>query len=175
MSGVQTTPVTGAPARFVTLIADADTECPALLSYLHQHIPLTRSMQVNTASLDVHGLALETPLAPNHNHKASAFGGSIASLAMLAGWGLVWLALEHGHGTTIVVRDVRLEYLRPVRDVFRAVCAFPAAKTWERFMHTLGRRHKARLDLDIAIICGEAVCAGCTGRFVAYHPARGNG
>ncbi|MDE2235353.1 MAG: YiiD C-terminal domain-containing protein [Gammaproteobacteria bacterium] len=167
--------MSGTPERFITLTANANTECPALVSYLHQHIPLTRDMQVNTAGLDVNGLALESPLAPNHNHQASAFGGSIASLAMLAGWGLVWLALDHGHGTTIVVRDVRLEYLRPVRDVFRAVCPLPTVKTWEKFMHTLDRRHKARLDLEIAILCGETVCARCSGRFVAYHSTRGNG
>ena len=94
---------------------------------------------------------------------------------MLAGWGLVWLALDHGNGTTIVVRYVRLEYLRPVRDSFRAVCAFPAARSWEKFTHMLDRRHKARLDLEIVIICGEAVCARCTGRFVAYHQTHGNG
>jgi len=161
--------MTAPSAQFLPLIVNSQVECRALDTYIYKHIPLTQAMQAHVASLDAHGLKLTAPLAANHNHQASAFGGSLASLAMLAGWGLLWLGLEHGHGTNIVIRDMRMEFLRPVNSILNATCALPAAATWEKFTHTLARRHKSRLDLHIEIICEAATCARCTGQFVAYH------
>ncbi len=162
-------------APFLSLIANSQVECHALDSYVYQHIPLTQIMQVHTVSLDAQGLTLSAPLAPNHNHQAGAFGGSLASLAMLAGWGVLWLALKHGRGTVIVVRDTHMEFLRPVNGEMQAICALPTAGAWDRFTHTLARRHKARLDLHIEIICKTVVCARCTGQFVAYHQTADHG
>jgi len=162
-------------AHFQALIANSQFECRALDNYVYKHIPLTQAMQVRATSLDAHGLTLSAPLAANHNHQANAFGGSLASLAMLAGWGLLWLALEHGHGTNIVVRDMHMEFLRPVNGVLKATCALPMAMAWEKFTHTLTRRHKARLELRIEIICEAVLCARCTGMFVTYHQTTGNG
>ncbi|MGA9855451.1 MAG: YiiD C-terminal domain-containing protein [Gammaproteobacteria bacterium] len=165
--------MTVTPAHFLPLIANSQVECRALDTYIYKHIPLTRAMQVHAASLDAHGLTLTAPLAANHNHQASAFGGSLASLAMLAGWGLLWLGLEHGRDTNIVVRDAHMEFLRPVMGILSATCAHPTAAAWEKFLHTLARRHKARLDLRIAINCERVTCALCAGQFVAYYE-RGN-
>lgn len=155
--------------HFQALIADSQVECRALGSYIYKHIPLTQAMQARATSLDAHGLTLSAPLAANHNHQASAFGGSLASLAMLAGWGLLWLGLEHGHGTNIVVRDMHMEFLRPVNGALMATCALPTTMVWEKFTHTLARRHKARLELCIEIICETVLCSRSIGQFVAYH------
>jgi thioesterase domain-containing protein len=167
--------MTETSAHFLPLIANSQVECRALESYIYKHIPLTQAMQVQTVSLDAHGLTLSAPLAANHNHQSSAFGGSLASLAMLAAWGLLWLALEHGHGTVIVVRDTHMEFMRPVKGELQARCALPSAGAWDRFTHTLTRRHKARLDLHIELIGKTVVCARCAGQFVAYHETADNG
>lgn len=166
--------MTETPAKFLTLIANSQVECRALDSYVYKHIPLTQAMQVHSVSLDAQGLILSAPLAANHNHQASAFGGSLASLAMLAGWGLLWLALEHGRGIVIVVRDTHMEFLRPVKGELQAKCALPISGAWDRFNHTLARRHKSRLGLHVEIICKAVVCARCTGQFVAYHESPDN-
>lgn len=166
--------MTELPPLFHSLITRAHAECRELDRYIYQHIPLTHAMQVHAAEFDSQGLTLEAPLAANHNHQASAFGGSLSSLAMLAGWGLMWLALDHARGTTIVVRDVHMEFLRPVKDTLRATCRLPAPRTWEKFRKTLSRRHKARLNLEIEIISDTKICARCAGSFVAYHEASGN-
>ena len=167
--------MTAIAAQFLPLIADSQVACRALDTYIHKHIPLTQAMQAHVASLDAHGLKLTAPLAANHNHQASAFGGSLASLAMLAGWGLVWLGLEHARGTNIVIRDMHMEFLHPVNGVLNATCTLPTAAAWERFTHTLARRHKSRLDLHIEIICHTETCARCTGQFVAYHHVTSDG
>jgi thioesterase domain-containing protein len=155
--------------RFNELMANSRHECQELDDYIYKHIPLTQAIQVHSISLDIYGLTLAAPLAPNHNHQASAFGGSLASLAMLAGWGLLWLGLKHGQDANIVVRDLHMEFLRPVNGLMNAVCALPTAAAWEKFTLTLDRRHKARLDLRIEVICQAVMCARCTGQFVAFH------
>jgi len=60
-------------------------------------------------------VVLTAPLGPNHNHKSTAFGGSLYSLAVLAGWSLLWIRLKdaglEGH---VVIAKSEAEYLRPV-------------------------------------------------------------
>ena len=167
--------MTEASAHFRKLLADSQAECRAFETYLRKHIPLTQAMQVQAASLDAHALTLSAPLAANHNHQGSAFGGSLASLAVLAGWGFLWLALDHGRGTNIVVRDMHMEFLHPVNGGLHAACALPAPAAWERFAATLTRRHKARIEVRIEILCESVTCARCTGLFVAYREAVGDG
>jgi thioesterase domain-containing protein len=59
-----------------------------LQQILTERIPLTQAMglQVREAGARV---VLAFPLALNHNHKCTAFGGSLYSAAVLAGW--AWL------------------------------------------------------------------------------------
>ncbi|HVC37661.1 MAG TPA: YiiD C-terminal domain-containing protein [Gammaproteobacteria bacterium] len=167
--------MTEASAHFRKLLADPQAECRALETYVRAHIPLTQAMQVHATTLDAHGLTLSAPLAANHNHQDSAFGGSLASLAMLAGWGLLWLSLDHGRGINIVVRDMHMDFLHLVNGGLRATCALPTIAAWEKFTATLTRRRKARLELRIEIICDAVLCARCTGMFVAYREAAGDG
>lgn len=164
--------MTGAAhAHFRTLYADPVTRLGTLEAYLRTHIPLTGAMQVQAATLDQHGLCLNAPLVANRNHQGSAFGGSLASLAVLAGWGLLWLLLDEGRGANIVVRDMQMEFLHPVQGLLSAHCAWPALQDWEKFSHTLQRRHKARLELRTEIHDQDRLCARCVCLFVAQSGA----
>ena len=83
-----------------------------LQGFLDEHIPLTRAIQLRVASLDDSGLRLEAPLAPNVNDKGTAFGGSLASLLTLAGWGLLWTRCQQsGWNCDIVIHrgEIRRE------------------------------------------------------------------
>ena len=61
---------------------------------LREEIPLARAMDLRVADYDGQALTLAAPLPPNINDKGCAFGGSLASLMTLAGWGLVRLQLQ---------------------------------------------------------------------------------
>ena len=57
-----------------------------LEAYMRENIPLARAMDVRFDELTPLSAQLSAPLEPNLNHHGTGFGGSLASLALLAGW-----------------------------------------------------------------------------------------
>lgn len=90
--------------------------CAALQQELLDDIPLARFMQLTVHAYDGERIHLRAPLAPNSNDKGCAFGGSLASLMTLAGWGLtrLQLQLQGRDDVDIYVRDSQVRYLAPV-------------------------------------------------------------
>ena len=64
--------------------------------YLHDHIPITRSLGARVEHADGQSVRLWAPLAQNLNHRDTAFGGSLSSLAILSGWVLLYLRSASG-------------------------------------------------------------------------------
>lgn len=142
---------------------------------LHAEIPLSQTMQVRVLRFDRNGLALGAALAPNLNHKKTAFGGSLNSLATLACWGLIQLLRpeESKAAMTVVIQESRVQFLKPVARDFEAVCPLPAPDMLEKFLHTLERKGRARLELEASIPASSNNKAlAFYGRFVAYERAR---
>ena len=140
-----------------------------LLAYMHSCIPLVAQMQVQSPLLDAGGLSLSAPLAPNINHERTAFGGSLVSLATLACWGYLWLLLEDEPRMHMVVNEAGMRYLKPVTGALTARCVAPEAAALQKFLDTLARRSKARLELRASITQDGTLCAEYSGSFVAYR------
>ena len=141
-----------------------------LEAVLHHEIPLSRQMDLAVRLYDGERLALGAPLAPNVNHKATAFAGSLTAVATLTGWGATWLLLrERGLRGTIVIQASATHYLLPVASDFIATCRLPAPPAAERFLAGLRRRGKARLPLTVEI-CDTSgrVAVAFTGQYVAF-------
>ena len=132
--------------------------------FLHEKIPLTRAMEVRVASEDERQLTLTAPLAAKHNHLGTAFGGSLAALAMLTGYALLWLELGE-RDAHIVISESCLKFLRPVRGELRATCRRPAGLG--TFRETFAAQGKARLELEIEIQAEGDVAVAFRGTFVA--------
>jgi len=141
-----------------------------LEAVLHHEIPLSRQMGLTVHQYDGAWLALRAPLAPNINHKATAFAGSLNAVMTLAGWGTVWLLLaERGLHGTIVIQESSTRYLLPVGHDFTATCRVPHVDEAERFLVGLRRRGKARLALKVEILDGDnRVAVAFTGMYVAF-------
>ena len=141
-----------------------------LQAFLDEHIPLTRAMQLRVVSLDETGLRLDAPLAPNVNDKGTAFGGSLASLLTLAGWGLLWSRCRKaGWACDIVIHRGEIRYRRPVNGVLRAHCPPPAAAAWQTFERELRDTGLARIALQPVVLDadgGQAVRFAC--QYVAF-------
>jgi thioesterase domain-containing protein len=136
--------------------------------FLHEQIPLTRAMGVKVESHDTRGLVLGAPLAANHNHLGTAFGGSLAALATLAGYALLWLELGN-RDAHIVIRRSELDYRHPVTGPLRAICRKPPEAELAGFRTTFAKAGKARIRLDVTVEEAGRVCMAFTGTFVAIR------
>jgi thioesterase domain-containing protein len=139
-----------------------------LEEYLHLHIPLTAAMGVRVVSVGEAGISLAAPLAPNINHRQTAFGGSLATLAILSGWAWVQTRLRAaGIAARIVIQRETVDYLAPAIADFTAFCPSPPPAEWERFLVVFARRGKARLTLTATLTSNGVLAATFTGEFVA--------
>jgi thioesterase domain-containing protein len=119
-----------------------------LTEFLHRCIPLTQALAVRVTEAGNGRVRIEAPLAPNLNHHGTAFGGSLATLGILAGWTVLHMSLDDaGIAASLVVRHVELDYLEPVTGDLIAESALPLAE-WPRFVETLQRGRRARIDVD---------------------------
>lgn len=144
------------------------TSTAALQRTLHAEIPLTQAMGISVVAYDGKRLQLTAPLAPNINHKCTAFGGSLYCLAVTCGWGMVHLKLaEAGLHKHIVIQDADIQYLLPVAEDLIAECQLDHA-TLHRFLRTLEKHGRARLALEVTIRRGDEVAVRFTGRYVIH-------
>ncbi len=139
-----------------------------LEQYLHAQIPLCRAMRVQVAALDAQGVTLSAPLAPNINHHETVFGGSAAVLAILAGWSLIHVRLQHAQlPARVVIQRHTMEYERPMAQDFKARSALESEDAWAAFAALLARRGRARLRVLATLECAGVRSGSFSGQFVA--------
>lgn len=139
----------------------------ALADYLHQNIPLSRAMDVTVQEASVEEVVLTAPLNPNLNMHGTMFGGSVATLALMAAWSLLHLRLvSAGIESQLVIHRTEMEYLKPISGTAEAVARLDSVD-WEGFLQTLERRHKGRLKVVADVLYDGAVAARLVGEFVA--------
>ena len=138
-----------------------------LQTTLHREIPLSAALGLRVMSYVDGCVTLEAPLAPNINHKESAFAGSLNAVATLTGWSLLWLLLDEAAlaGKT-VIQDSAIVYRAPVAADFAARCWLPEPAQLQRFLLTLRKRRRARLALTAQIGQGDLVAVHFSGRYV---------
>src|SRR5215212_12274884 len=108
----------------------------------YSKIPITRALGVRVESYDGQRLVLSAPLNQNVNHLGTAFGGSLNALAVLSGYGVLWLELQDAK-CHIVIRDSAISYERPVRGELRAVCVGPDTEELAQFRKSFHQKGKA--------------------------------
>ena len=141
-----------------------------LEAYLHEHIPLSRAMGVRVASVGVAGLELAAPLAPNLNHHRTAFGGSIASLAVLTGWACLHLRLREAvPRASLVIQKSDFAYLKPILGDFTAFSPVPTEREWGRLLGALERKGRGRITLGAEVRYGGETVGRFTGDYVAVR------
>jgi thioesterase domain-containing protein len=140
----------------------------ALEQILHSEIPISRDMGIRVAYYDGTRLKLDAPLAPNTNHKSTAFGGSLYSIAVLCGWGLLHLKLAdariHKH---IVIQESSIRYLHPVEHDLHAECRLDD-EAFNRFLLTLKKHDRARISLAAIVTDENLTAVEFSGRYVVH-------
>lgn len=140
----------------------------AMETFLHAQIPITREMGVRVASYDGQHLVIRAPLASNHNHLGTAFGGSLGAVAMLSGYGLLWLALDDP-SAHVVVRECTMAFRRPVHREICSICRHPGEAAMGAFKEELGRKGTARIRLEVTIEENGLTAVEFSGTFVAQR------
>ncbi|MGC1550116.1 MAG: YiiD C-terminal domain-containing protein [Rhodanobacter sp.] len=145
----------------------------ALVTFIHDGIPLARTMALQLDDYDGDRLSLSAPLAPNVNDKGCAFGGSLVSVMTLTGWGLVELALRHrGEDCDVFVGESTVRYLSPVWEDFRAEAQLADESNWATFFDTLNSRGRARIEVTCCVPGADGKpAATLAARFVAKRRA----
>ncbi|WIY54233.1 YiiD C-terminal domain-containing protein [Devosia sp. YIM 151766] len=139
----------------------------ALAQILHDGIPLSRAMHVSVISASAAEVVLEAPLDPNINVHGTMFGGSVATLGLLAAWSLLHLRLEaEGIANQLVIQKTAMDYLLPIQGRVRPAARLEAAD-WQKFRHMLERRGKARVTVTAEMLFEGKVAARMVGEFVA--------
>lgn len=136
---------------------------------LHSQIPLTREIGIEVVEYNGDSLTLTAPLENNINHKCTAFGGSLYSVSVLSGWGLIYLLMKaHKLSGHIVIQESHTKFLKPVVSNLTAICAFESKEQQERFIRMYQRKGLARIQLESRMIAGGDSHVIFSGNYVVH-------
>jgi thioesterase domain-containing protein len=140
-----------------------------LLKFLHEQIPLTRSLGLEIVTIDERGARIRAPLGPNHNHLGGAFGGSLATMMILSGY--IWLydaLLKNNHQAHVILFKEESEYLLPVNTDIEVLAITPTDIEWRKFEGSFLRKGTARIVIHSEIRTESgSLSATFKGEFVA--------
>jgi thioesterase domain-containing protein len=137
------------------------------LDRLLSAMPPVAAMAIRVAGFDGEVLRLHAPLAANVNDKDCAFGGSLASVMTLAGWG--WLMLkcaEAGVEAEVYVADSQLRYLAPLYADLEGSARLAEGEDWPATLRCLAERGRARVAMRAEVAgAGGPPAASLQARF----------
>jgi thioesterase domain-containing protein len=146
------------------------TDIAILQRYLHDHIPLSKAMEVEVVEATDNGVTLAAPLAPNINHRETVFGGSASAVAILSAWTLMYLRLKNEQlNVRIVIQRNTMAYERPITGTFTASATIPDTTAWRRFVETLRRKSRARFTVRSTLHRDAEKVGEFEGDFVAWR------
>lgn len=130
----------------------------------HTLIPISAHMGIAVESYDGNSLVLSAPLSNNINHQQSGFGGSLFSVAALAGWGILQLKInEMALTCDTVIADGSVSYTRAVFEDF--TCRIDLPDDWPEFAAHLKDRRRASLMLTPTVFAGGAAAMTLSGKY----------
>jgi thioesterase domain-containing protein len=114
---------------------------------------------LEVSELTENKIKISAPLFDNRNHYGSAFGGSIATLGIVAGWAILTYKIkEENIPATLVIKSSNTEYLLSVKDKFYAEVTIEEPK-WESLKTKFAEKNKAGMEVTAEIISEGKVCA----------------
>jgi thioesterase domain-containing protein len=133
-----------------------------------QEFALARHIGVMVDRADDAEVVLRAPLAPNANHKGTAFGGSLYSVAVLAGWAWATRYLAaRGFAAEAVIQESNVQFIKPVLGELCARAAAPAEAQIDKFRRMLERAGRGRIHLRVEVTSGPTLAVVLDGSFAA--------
>ena len=136
---------------------------------LHHEIPISAQMQIEVIEVSEDRAQVKAPLAPNINHKKTAFGGSLNSLAVASCWSLItgFVELQGLEADYIVIQNSEISYLKPIDSDFSATAEWESPEDQRKFLETLKKHQRARAILVAKVSGAKGEGAVLKARFVA--------
>lgn len=142
----------------------------SLQSILNDEIPITLAMGIGVEQLTDSSILLAAPLSNNINHKSTVFGGSLYSVAVLTGWGMIYAKLDslslHAH---IVIHESSIQYLKPVNQDFMASCEITDHADFDKKISIYKRKGISRITLVVEIKNADQLAVKFTGQYVIHN------
>lgn len=132
-------------------------------------IPVVSAMEVDITDIGLRELTLTAPLNTNINYEGTAFGGSLNTLCILAGYLLVHhTMLSQGlEIDSLVIQDSQIKYRGPVNENFFATAKMESDDR-ENFLKMLERKKTGRVKIHSSVRTGSAEgLVSFSARFVA--------
>jgi len=140
-----------------------------LQNVLHSEIPLTKSIGISVVDHTDISLTLSAPIEKNINHKCTAFGGSLYSVSVLSGWGLIYLLLkQHNLSGHIVIQESNTKFLKPVTTDITSKCSFLSETQYMKFINMYKKKGIARISLTAYIECNNETAVIFNGTYVVH-------
>ena len=139
-----------------------------LQTYLNNNIPLTKWMRIQVEEASLSRVVLTAPLQENVNHKKTAFGGSLHTIATLSCWSLAFLNSVSLRGKAdLVISESHILYLRPVTSDIICISTLEDSKPWRRFEQGFLKFGKSRIRLPAKIFQDGHLAVDYNGDFAA--------
>ena len=146
---------------------DLSVKTLELQNYFRSNIPVADFMNFKVEDLKPYSVKLSAPLKPNYNHYMTAFGGSIATLGILAGWAILhFKTVEEKIRCVLVIQESNMKYLRPSNNDFEAVSDSLDEKQWDDFKSKLLSDGKAKISMMTNLYSEGKLIATHKGTFV---------
>lgn len=138
-----------------------------ITAYLHAHIPMTAAIGAEVVERTPTSIIVRAPLAPNLNHRNTAFGGSLSTLGILSGWAVLNFALRDlALPARLVIQKSDCDFIEPVANEFFAETHLPEPD-WTRFVKMLRKHGRARIVAETLIRCDGTEAVTHRGTYVA--------
>lgn len=138
-----------------------------LEKYLHDHIPLSKAMEVRVRAASNENVILFAPLAPNINHRDTVFGGSASAVAILSAWCLLFVRLKiQAQSGRVIIHKNSMLYEKPISGGFTAIAQSPDEKAWLKLVDALKRNRMARITVTSTRDCDGQKVGQLEGEFV---------
>lgn len=128
-------------------------------------VPLTKAMGITYSAYDGLNLRLDAPIELNVNDKNTGFGGSIVSLATLAGWSLLSLvAHEESENNIIFIGESKVRYLAPALGDFHALACITQEQK-QNIIDAMSVHKTTKIELSINVLNDDQCVAVFTGKY----------
>ena len=126
-----------------------------LQKIIQEEIPITVSMGITYEDFQDTACIISVPLAPNHNHKGTAFGGSLYSACAAACYGLLYhlQVKENLTQFDLVLGSGNINYLRPVHSDFQVKAQIVEAD-WKSLMSKLTKQGFGKIEINAQVSVG---------------------